>query len=47
MNKNLQPATVSRKTYTCGSLIYTQRGLVALFAWMLWGDFCFTPMERP
>jgi maltose/moltooligosaccharide transporter len=35
----------SEKTFTCGSLIYTKRGLITMFAWMLWGDFCFTLME--
>ena len=35
----------SAKVYRCGTLSYTTRGLVALFAWMLWGDFCFTLME--
>jgi len=29
----------------CGTLSYTRRGLVALFAWLLWGDVCFTLME--
>ena len=33
------------KTYRCGTLTYTTRGLVLLFAWMLWGDFCFSLME--
>jgi maltose/moltooligosaccharide transporter len=33
------------QTYRCGSLSYTKRGLILLFAWMLWGDFCFTLME--
>ena len=33
------------KTYHCGTLIYTKAGLFALFAWLLWGDFCFTLME--
>lgn len=33
------------QTFSCGSLIYTKRGLIAMFAWMLWGDFCFTLME--
>lgn len=28
-----------------GNLAYTRRGLFALFAWLLWGDFCFTLME--
>ena len=35
----------AEKTFTCGSLVYTKRGLIAMFAWMLWGDFCFTLME--
>lgn len=33
------------KTYRCGNLVYTRRGLFAVFAWLLWGDFCFTLME--
>ncbi|MDD2708669.1 MAG: hypothetical protein PHV34_11825 [Verrucomicrobiae bacterium] len=31
--------------YRCGNLAYTKRGLVVLFAWMLWGDLCYTLME--
>ena len=31
--------------YRVGTLVYTWRGLVALFAWLLWGDFCWTMME--
>ena len=34
-----------KKIYHVGTLSYTWRGLVVLFAWMLWGDFCFTLME--
>lgn len=33
------------KTFRCGSLIYSKKGLFILFAWMLWGDFCFMLME--
>ncbi len=33
------------KTYHCGALTYTKFGLAALFAWLLWGDFCYTMME--
>ena len=33
------------KTYHCGTLTYTKVGVFALFAWLLWGDFCFTLME--
>ncbi len=34
-----------RTIYHCGPLTYTFRGLVILFAWLLWGDFCFMLME--
>ena len=33
------------RLYHCGPLVYTKRGLGVLFAWLLWGDFCFTLME--
>jgi Na+/melibiose symporter-like transporter len=33
------------KTYHCGTLTYTKAGLVAIFAWLLWGDFCLILME--
>ena len=33
------------KPYHCGTLSYTKAGLFVLFAWLLWGDFCFTMME--
>ena len=33
------------KLYHCGPLTYTKAGLAVLFAWLLWGDFCFTLME--
>lgn len=33
------------KTFKCGSLLYTKRGLLALFGWLIWGDVCFTLME--
>jgi MFS family permease len=29
-----------------GTLQYTKMGLVTLFVWLLWGDFCFTLMEQ-
>ena len=32
-------------TYSVGTLTYTKMGLVALFGWLLWGDFCFQFME--
>ena len=34
-----------RRYYTVGTLKYTMFGLLNLFIWMLWGDFCFTLME--
>ncbi|MEI6339222.1 MAG: MFS transporter [Verrucomicrobiota bacterium] len=37
--------TLSSKQYHVGSLSYTRRGLLVLFGWLLWGDFCFTLME--
>ena len=39
------PANPSAKVFRAGSLIYSKKGLFILFAWMLWGDFCFTLME--
>lgn len=36
---------VSAKKYRCGTLEYTKMGLIALFGWLLWGDFCYTIME--
>jgi len=37
--------TAGPQHYRCGTLTYTKAGLFALFAWLLWGDFCFTIME--
>jgi maltose/moltooligosaccharide transporter len=34
------------KRYTVGTLRYSKRGLVALFFFLLWGDFCFYFMEQ-
>lgn len=31
--------------YSVGTLVYTRAGLFMLFAWLLWGDFCFTLFE--
>ncbi|MBN8712125.1 MAG: MFS transporter [Verrucomicrobia bacterium] len=36
---------MSTKTYRAGTLTYTRLGLVALFGWLLWGDFIFNLME--
>ena len=35
----------TRRVYSIGTLHYTFRGLVILFAWLLWGDFCFVLFE--
>ncbi len=45
MNTSPTAAATKGDIYTCGTITYTKRGLIALFAWMLWGDFCFTMME--
>ena len=33
-------ASVGKPLYHCGTLTYTKAGLVALFVFLLWGDFC-------
>jgi len=38
-------AQAGRQYYHCGPLGYTLRGLILLFGWLLWGDFCYTLME--
>ncbi len=42
MIKNIQ----NSKTYRCGTLVYTKMGLISLFSWLLWGDFCYILMEK-
>jgi hypothetical protein len=46
-HQSSQPSGSSDPTarYTVGTLTYTKMGLVSLFAWLLWGDFCFQVME--
>lgn len=44
-NKDQDRGVNVSKAYHCGTLTYTKAGLVAIFAWLLWGDFCFTLME--
>lgn len=39
------PAGEAPKLFRCGTLTYSKKGLVMLFGWLLWGDFCFTLME--
>lgn len=36
---------LSDRKYACCTLVYTRMGLFTLFAWLLWGDFCFYLME--
>jgi len=51
MNVSPAPAAVSQAAdakpgvFHCGTLTYTRVSLIALFAWLLWGDFCYTLME--
>lgn len=35
-------ATAAGRSYTIGTLSYTPAQMARLFAWLLWGDFCFT-----
>ncbi len=41
--QTVEPAT--RDRYSVGTLTYSKLGLVALFGWLLWGDFCYQMME--
>lgn len=45
-NMNIGTGTADNaSSYRVGTLTYTTFGLVNLFIWMLWGDFCFSMME--
>jgi len=44
-DSNLASPAPGIRTYHCGTLTYTKAGVFVLFAWLLWGDFCFTMME--
>lgn len=33
------------KIFRVGTLTYTKAALFSLFAWLLWGDFCFILMQ--
>jgi maltose/moltooligosaccharide transporter len=35
----------TRKTWSVGTLTYDRRGLITVFAWLLWGDFCLYLMD--
>ena len=39
------PVMAVEGRYSVGTLSYTKAGLITLFVWLLWGDFCFTLME--
>lgn len=45
MSSVIAAPALEKKKYTVGTLSYTGKGLIVLFAWLLWGDFCFTLME--
>ena len=45
VNKTVGTSINGAHVYRCGSLTYTRKGLVFLFAWLLWGDMCFYLME--
>src|SRR5689334_20924371 len=38
------PATL--RTWSVGTLSYDRRGLLKVFWWMLWGDFCLMLMDN-
>lgn len=38
-------SSLSRKTFHAGTLTYTAAGILGLFFWLLWGDFCFSLMN--
>src|SRR5688572_21606966 len=40
-----EPPICLEQTSARRALVYTKAGLVGMFFWMLWGDFCFTLME--
>ena len=44
MTMQLDPASAA-KPYKVGTLAYDRRGLVTVFAWLLWGDFCLYLMD--
>jgi MFS family permease len=43
-NATVKPLKGS-KPYRCGTLTYTKAGLAAVFAALLWGDFCYVLMD--
>jgi len=45
MNSRSSPSAHVGKVFHVGTLTYTKAALFSLFAWLLWGDFCFVLME--
>jgi MFS family permease len=41
-----KPDQARGKTWKVGTLVYTQGALIALFVWLLWGDFAWSLKER-
>ncbi|MFA4943950.1 MAG: hypothetical protein WC789_04535 [Lentisphaeria bacterium] len=41
-----QPAECPPPRWSVGTLSYTRGGLLALFGWLLWGDFAWSMKER-
>ncbi len=42
---DIESKPASDPRYTVGTLSYNRKSLFQLFAWLLWGDFCFMLME--
>ena len=49
LNENSKAQNVAegngKSEFRVGTLVYSKLSLMYLFAWLLWGDFCFTLME--
>jgi MFS family permease len=45
MSTPVTPTSNDGKVFHVGTLTYTKAALFSLFAWLLWGDFCFILME--
>ncbi len=42
----ITPPAESHDPYRVGTLRYSKAGIIAVFFWLLWGDFCFYFMEQ-
>jgi hypothetical protein len=45
MTEAPQSGPSGKNPYQVGTLVYTKMGLVSVFFWLLWADFCFTLLE--